>query len=185
MGYFLYLMYIVGPESRFILGSVTQEILGILYIDRNWIESHCPLSTVHCPKSLIISDLVRFGTFRYAAMAVALTSNTGPRPHQLPGRLHRLLRSGCRKDDTDHGTDRDLPRSGRQQLSRRPQKCIRLSFPGAMIHKLSHSPVLFKPSTNNRAQGPEVCKRLSASQAIINVDTFDLRAQSIGQHPAC
>ncbi|KAF2429130.1 hypothetical protein EJ08DRAFT_698708 [Tothia fuscella] len=64
-------------------------------------------------------------------------------------------------------------------------KCVRMSWPGVIMHELSHNARLFKPGALDTAQGPAECKRLSTAQAIKNADTFNMFGQSMALNTVC
>jgi len=64
-------------------------------------------------------------------------------------------------------------------------KCMRMNWPGVIMHELSHNGRLYRPSTADTAQGGPACKRLSAAQAIRNADTFNMFGQSMYLDTVC
>jgi hypothetical protein len=67
----------------------------------------------------------------------------------------------------------------------KPTKCVRMSWPGVIMHELSHNARLFKPGTLDTAQGPAGSKQLSAAQALRNADTFNMFGQSMHLDTVC
>jgi hypothetical protein len=58
------------------------------------------------------------------------------------------------------------------------KRCYYPNFPGAILHELSHSTAVYKPSTNDYATG-DGCKKLTEARGLNNADSYNMYAQSI------
>lgn len=120
---------------------------------------------------------------RYTAIYKTLTDAKGP------------TRIACRAECTGYyaiGAAWTGPTTGLTELCpamkaypAEMKVCNRMNWPGVLMHELSHSGILFRPSTADTAQGPAACKKLSAKQAITNADTFNMYGQSVFLDKVC
>jgi deuterolysin len=120
---------------------------------------------------------------RYTAIYKTLTDSKGPTKIACRAQCTGYYAKGAAWTGPTTGMTELCP--AMKQYPAEMKRCNRMNWPGVLIHELSHSGVLYRPSTGDRAQGPQQCKALSAQQAIANADTFNLYAQSVYLDTVC
>jgi len=64
-------------------------------------------------------------------------------------------------------------------------RCNDNNMPGVLLHELTHSRVVFKPSTVDVAYPAAQCKTLSKAKALLNANSFNWLASSAWQGKSC
>jgi deuterolysin len=63
--------------------------------------------------------------------------------------------------------------------------CDSTQLPGILIHELTHSADIYKPSTDDIASEPQRCKALSEARALNNANSYNLYAVSVYLGKVC
>jgi deuterolysin len=63
--------------------------------------------------------------------------------------------------------------------------CDSTQLPGILIHELTHSTDVYKPSTDDLASEPQRCKALSEARALMNANSYNLYAVSVYLGKVC
>ncbi|KAF2403168.1 zincin [Trichodelitschia bisporula] len=120
---------------------------------------------------------------RYAAIYKTLTSETGPIKIACRATCTGFYAIGAAWTEPTTGKTEFCPTI--KQYPDDAKKCERMNLPGVIMHELSHSSLLYKPSTGDQAQGPQQCKALAEKSALNNADTYNLYGQSVFLDTVC
>jgi hypothetical protein len=124
---------------------------------------------------------------RFKAISKHLGSNTGP------------VTTGCVGSERDQGYCKKFnalaitePTTGRTSICAdhiayplQAKRCYDGNLAGTLVHELTHSSLVYRPSTGDFAQSPKQCKALSAAMALNNANTYNLVLQSIALGKIC
>jgi hypothetical protein len=120
---------------------------------------------------------------RYTAIYKTLTDNKGPTKIACRAQCTGYYAIGAAWTGPTTGLTEICP--AMKSYPAEMRVCNRMNWPGVLLHELSHSGILFKPSTADTAQGSGPCKKLTARQAIANADTFNMYGQSVYLDKVC
>jgi Deuterolysin metalloprotease (M35) family len=113
---------------------------------------------------------------RYTAIAEALSSSKGP--VKISCSSTGTCAKGVAGAFTSVNTGDSVFCAVSNFMPVKVTRCNRATLPGVVIHELSHSAVVYRPSTCDCAQGTQ-SKTLSEARAIVNADTFNMYAQAV------
>jgi hypothetical protein len=122
---------------------------------------------------------------RFTAMYKTLMDGKGPTKIGCRAKCQGYYAVGAAWTEPTTGKTEFCPAMGSKTYDEDVKRCNRANFPGVIIHELSHSSVLYRPSTGDRAGSPQQCKALLEAQALTNADNFNLYAQSVYLDTVC